>query len=108
MAAAAALFAPAAPRLPSGIDLGGFFGVGANDTVEVWPDCWPAVELFCDLGGQWRRAGMDGVAVALDYGVLFTRMRHLGYHGDAREQMFRDVQLLEREALKQMESARDH
>lgn len=106
MAAVAARYAPAAPSSNSNpFNLSAFAPV--VDDIEVWPDCWPAFLLFCDVDNQWRRAGMEGVPVALDYGVLFTRMRQLGYHGDAREQIFRDVQVMEREALYQMEKARD-
>lgn len=38
--------------------------------IEVWPDNWPAVELFVDLDTQWRRAGMAGERTGLDYTAL--------------------------------------
>lgn len=37
---------------------------------EVWPENWEAVRVFVAMGTQWRRAGMAGVPVALDYAAL--------------------------------------
>lgn len=49
---------------------------------------------------------MDGAAYALDYGVLFTRMAHLGLEGEKREAMFQDIQHIEREALRAMSASK--
>jgi hypothetical protein len=41
----------------------------ADDHFEVWPDTWPAIELFIAMGTQWRR-GPRGHLAGLDYTVL--------------------------------------
>ena len=35
----------------------------------------------------------------LDYNVLFTRMERMGLDGEAYEQMFQDIRVIESEAL---------
>lgn len=37
--------------------------------VEVWAQHWQAIDLFCQMGTQWRM-GFGG-AVGLDYAILF-------------------------------------
>jgi len=36
----------------------------------IWPENWGAVRVFAAMSTQWRRAGMAGVPVGLDYAVL--------------------------------------
>lgn len=68
--------------------------------VEVWPENWPAVQIFSWLGTQWR-TGMSG-PTGLHYEPLFQMLDKKGYQGDAWWRMFHDVQILEREALAAM------
>ncbi len=66
----------------------------------MWPENWPAVVLFDELGTQWTRAGMDGSAFGLNYAVLFARMERMGLAADAYEAMFSDIRHMEQEALR--------
>lgn len=72
------------------------------DTVEVWPDCWPSWQLFCELSGQWRISGM-GARTALDYTPLFMRMERMGLSEEAWNDMFRDIRVIEGAALDAMQ-----
>lgn len=36
----------------------------------VWQENWSAVRVFLAMGTQWRRAGMSGLPVGLDYAAL--------------------------------------
>lgn len=93
MLAADVLYPPAASA--NAFDLAQFIG---RSDIDVWPDCWDAVVLFRELGTQWRYAGM-GDRAGMDYGVLFSRLRQLGYHGEQREQMFQDMRVMESRVL---------
>lgn len=42
----------------------------AEAECEVMPVNWGAVRVFFAMGTQWRRAGMVGVPVGLDYAAL--------------------------------------
>lgn len=66
----------------------------------MWPECWPAVTLFCEMNTQWR-VGAGG-PTGLDYSALFTLMDEAGLTGASRREMFRDVQEMERAALQAM------
>nr|WP_282826190.1 DUF1799 domain-containing protein [Pelomonas sp. V22] len=72
------------------------------DSVEVWPENWPAWRLFCEISGQWRIAGMNGVRFALDYTPLFARMERLGLSDDEWNDLFADIRVMEAAALEQM------
>lgn len=37
---------------------------------RVWSENWDALRLFLAMGTQWRRAGMAGLPLGLDYAVL--------------------------------------
>lgn len=54
---------------------------------------------------QWR-IGMNG-ATGLDYSSLPAVMDMLGLEGEDRSQAFRDVRVMEREALAVMAEARE-
>lgn len=38
--------------------------------LDIWPEHWHGLQLFLRLASQWRRAGMEGAIVGLDYGPL--------------------------------------
>jgi hypothetical protein len=80
-------------------DIGYLF---AAKEVEVWPENWQTWALFRQIGGQWRRAGMNGAAYALDYGVLFHRMDRLRLNDREYEDMFEHIKAMERAALDEM------
>lgn len=71
-----------------------------GDEVEVWPENWPALQVFCRLQTQWR-VGANG-ATGLDYAVLFDLLDRSGYAGPDWFQMLDDVSEMERAALKSM------
>lgn len=71
-----------------------------TDPVELWPENQPAFDLFCMVQTQWR-VGMNG-ATGLDYVPLFTLMDKRGLSGEAWQQLFDDVRVIESAALVEM------
>lgn len=69
----------------------------ADKATEVWPENWPTYALWSRICNQWR-VGMAG-AVALDYGVLFHELDRAGLDPDTYDERFRDIQVIESEAL---------
>ncbi|AVS91394.1 hypothetical protein C8246_05790 [Paracidovorax avenae] len=69
----------------------------ADKVTEVWPENWPTYALWSRICNQWR-VGMAG-AIALDYGVLFHELDRAGLDGDDYDERFRDIQVIESEAL---------
>lgn len=67
------------------------------DEVEVWPENWPALDLFAALATQWR-VGMNG-ATGLDYSAVPVVMDLHGIKPEARRECFEDVRVMERAAL---------
>lgn len=74
------------------------------DSVDVWPENWPAWVLFADLSTQWR-VGFNGMT-GLDYTPLMRLLDR--EHPDANDwrQTFDDVRHLEAAALDQMRENR--
>ena len=72
----------------------------AAETVEVWPENWPAVRLFNRLGTQWR-IGMIG-ATGLDYTAAYPLMDRLNLPADEWDDLLSDLQTLESAALNVM------
>ena len=58
-----------------------------------------AVNVFVSMLTQWRVAGMDGVRVGLDYGVLPEMWRRCKVPPAERDQVFQDLRLMEDTAL---------
>jgi hypothetical protein len=69
----------------------------AAEAVEVMPENWGAMRVFLGMETQWRRAGMAGVAVGLDYGALPVVAGALGVTADA--DLFGRLRILEGAAL---------
>lgn len=70
------------------------------DDVEVWPENWAAFRIFFDMQTQWR-VGMGG-ATGLDYPVLFTLLDRRCVDQADWDELFGDIQHMEKAALKQM------
>lgn len=90
-------------RLPTAKELEGSGFTPADyetDPVEVWPENWPAFSLFCRLQTQWR-ASMNG-PTGLDYTALLALMSRMKLSDEDHEDLFADVQTLERAALEAM------
>ena len=70
-----------------------------NADVEVWPENWPIVRLFCSLSTQWQisMSGAAGLIYASAYPLLDRQ-----YQGEEWDQAFADLQELERAALEAM------
>lgn len=74
----------------------------SGEPQEVWPDNLEAVNVFIAMLTQWRRAGMAGERVGLDYGVLPEVMRLCGVPPARRAEVFEDVRVLEDAALEKI------
>jgi hypothetical protein len=68
--------------------------------VLVWPEHWEAVRVFLAMTTQWRRVGMDAVAVGLDYAALPAVCQALGVTLD--EDRLGVLRVLEAEAVAAM------
>lgn len=72
--------------------------------VEVWPDIWPAVEVFRRLLTQWR-VGMSG-ATGLDYSAVPFVLRMSGIPRADWPMVFEDLRSMESSALQKMREDR--
>lgn len=72
--------------------------------MEVWPENWPAFTLFCTVQTQWRHAsgGMGAAATGLDYAAVLAVMARMKLSDEAHDDLFADLQVLERAALEVM------
>lgn len=77
------------------------FGLTLDDyekkTVEIWPDNVLPLRVFQAMGTQWR-VGFNG-PIGLDYNVLPGVIERIGVPEKERNQVFDDVQVMERAAL---------
>lgn len=71
-----------------------------DDTVFVWAENWPAVDLFIAMGTQWR-TGSSG-ATGLDYVALPTVLRLKGVPRPQWAEMFEAVRVMEYAALEEL------
>ena len=65
----------------------------------VWPDMVDSWRLFMGMVTQWRTAGMAGVRIGLDYGVLEQVAASLEITVPLDKQTFADIRFMEAEAL---------
>lgn len=75
-----------------------------EEAFEVWPENWPAVELFLAVQTQWKVGALGGL-FGLDYAgveVVF-RMRKVAN----RAEMFAKLQVMEAAALAAMSKKKD-
>lgn len=72
------------------------------DHVEVWPENWQPWKLWLEMSGQWIRAGMTGVQVAMNYGPVMQRMERMRLCDEDWEALFADFRSMEGAALEQM------
>lgn len=70
------------------------------DTVYVWPDNVPAVNVFVAMGTQWRVS--HGGAYGLDYSALPTVMRLQLVPRSDWPEVFDSVRTMEDAALEEM------
>lgn len=72
-----------------------------TEPVEIWEENHEIFSFFLEISGQWRRAGLDGACVALDYGPVFTLMDRR-FKGNRWDEVFEDIRLIEKNALSAM------
>lgn len=72
----------------------------APEDFELYEDNVMAIEVFDAMSTQWRRAGMDGQAVGLDYAALPAVMGLMGVKRPDRRRTFDDLRILEIEKLR--------
>ncbi|GAB0058049.1 hypothetical protein SIID45300_02389 [Candidatus Magnetaquicoccaceae bacterium FCR-1] len=73
---------------------------------EVWEENFEPVNLFLLCATQWRRAGMDGIPVGLDYIAVDAAARMAGIVITPR--LFDDVRVMEMAALEAWSGERKH
>ena len=76
-----------------------------DDDVEVWAEHWQAVQLFIQMGTQWR-TGFGG-AIGLDYSVLAQLMDWQQIEPSERNMIFEQIRVMESTALNVMYEERD-
>jgi hypothetical protein len=81
----------------------GFVRADYDIEVDVWPENWPAVEIFLRLDTQWR-VGFGG-ATGLVYEALYPLLDRFFPDPDEWLQAFDDIQHLESVALRTMRNS---
>jgi len=71
---------------------------------KVHPDNWDAVILFCSLSTQWAYGAMGGV-IGLNYAGVSLPLE-LAIQPDKQADVFAQIQLMERAALKVMNNVK--
>jgi hypothetical protein len=82
-----------------------FLGLSPDDYAEettayIWPCNVPAVNLFIEMGTQWRVD--SGRPYGLDYNIVYRAIDDLCLSKDAAQQMKEDIRILEDAALEEM------
>ncbi|MGL4831387.1 MAG: DUF1799 domain-containing protein [Propionibacteriaceae bacterium] len=67
---------------------------------EVWPEAWPAVDLFLKVQTQWR-GGASGI-IGLDYTAVRWLMEL--YALDDQRTMLEDLQVIEARVIETVNS----
>lgn len=65
---------------------------------DLWPENWPAIQLFLQFQTQWR-TGMNG-PTGLDYNVIFHELDRRGLESDAYDDLMGSVRVIEDVALR--------
>lgn len=73
-------------------------------SVDIWPENWQALQVFCAMGTQWRvSAGMSGLIwTGLDYTALPVVEARLGVVRAERADLFSRVRIMESSARSEM------
>lgn len=70
--------------------------------MDVWPDNVLAVSVFESMFTQWRRAGMNGIRVGLDYTALSPVLSIRGIPKKQWPELFEDLRVMEDAALEHL------
>lgn len=71
----------------------------------MWPENWPAFEVFHRLQTQWRVGGVG--PTGLDYNVLFVLLDRKRLNDEDFDQFVADIQVMEFAALEAMNRKKD-
>lgn len=71
--------------------------------VELWPENWPAIQLFNRVSTQWR-VGANG-PVGLDYNVIFHELDRKGLADDDYDDLMASIRVIESTALEEIHKA---
>lgn len=93
--------APTAEKLAA---TGGFHGPEdyPEPEVDLWEENWDMFIWFRNLLTQFRYT--NGIAIGLDYGIAYRDMDDMGLAGDVRESWKGAMRLMERTALRHLNS----
>jgi hypothetical protein len=77
----------------------------AEEVVEIWPDCWPAVRFFEAVGpGAWSIGARGPVGIRPE---AFREIRlALGINAAQWRDIYPDVRVLEQAALEAMRASK--
>ncbi|MFM0736813.1 DUF1799 domain-containing protein [Paraburkholderia xenovorans] len=76
-----------------------------EDDFDVYPENWPAVQVFLALSTQWRAVGISTMTKArivhtgLDYAVIEPVFRMMGIKPKRRVAIFQKLRVMEEAAL---------
>lgn len=72
---------------------------------EVWPENWPAIDLYMRNWTQWRYG--PGGPSGLDYLVFFADLERQGVTGDEAEGIMAEIRMIEIGALEAIYAGRE-
>lgn len=75
-----------------------------GDSVEVWPENLPALQMFQRVGTRWV-GGMGGIS-GLRWEAIYPLMDRLKLEPDAWDALLADLEVMERAALEEMAKAK--
>jgi hypothetical protein len=78
-----------------------------DECVEVWPENWPAFDVFRTVRTQWIRAGMAGNPSGLLYASVYPLLDRIAESPEHWKQLLDDVQTLEAAALQVLNKKTD-
>lgn len=81
------------PKAASNAFAAAIAAVQRDRSFEVWPDCWPAIDLYSRVMTQWR-SSMGGL-VGLDYAVVFQLLDRMGLNDTDWQDRLTDIQIIE-------------
>lgn len=65
---------------------------------DLWPENWPAIQLYVQVQTQWR-VGMNG-PTGLDYNVVFHELDRRALDRDTYDDLMGSVRVIEETALR--------
>jgi hypothetical protein len=77
----------------------------SEDVVEVWEVNERSLEVFLQVGGQWRMSSAG--PIAMDHGPLYTRLDRMKLEPHEYDELFNDVCVMADEAIAAMNEKDD-